>query len=163
VARRAQQLDRTVSNGRERILRSAVEAAWGCRLSYARLKTPVDPESISEFDPHGNPNDPWVYDWYSHVLFASQLFEASRALVHIIDDAPLTAAFAEFAQHWEHLAGLRNVLLHPTSREVDLNCLSPFGDRLEYREPGRDPDWVFQLDQLHDPVERLFAVLQQYR
>ncbi len=125
--------------------------------------TPVDPAAIREFQPAGRPDEPWVYDWYSHVLFASQLFEAVRAFVGIIDDAPLHAAFDDFAQHWEQLIGLRNVLLHPTSRDVDLNWLSPFGDRLEYRRPGCDPEWVFQRDELHEPVERLFNVVESYR
>lgn len=152
-----------MSRGRQHFLRAAVEAAWGCRLAYARLMTPVDPVAIQEFEPAGRPDQPWVYDWYAHVLFASQFFEAVRALVGVIDDAPLHAAFAEFAQHWERLTGLRNVLLHPASRDVDLNCLRPFGDRLEYRQQGCDPEWIFHRDELHKPVERLFSVVERYR
>jgi hypothetical protein len=150
-------------SGRQRFIRAAVEGAWGCRLAYARLMTPVDPIAIREFGPAGRPDEPWVYDWYAHVLFASQFFEAVRALVIVIDDEVLSAAFAEFARHWQHLGGLRNVLLHPASRDVDLNLLRPFGDRLEYRQQGCDPEWTFHRYQLHAPVERLFSVVEQYR
>jgi hypothetical protein len=97
------------------------------------------------------------------VLFASQLIEAVRTLADVVDDPPLRASFADFARHWAQLTGLRNVLLHPTSRDVNLSWLCALGDRLEYRQPGWDPEWVFRLDELHEPVEQLFAVVERYR
>jgi hypothetical protein len=142
---------------------AAVAATWGCRLSYARLVTPVDPPAIQQFDPAGGADQAWAFDWYSHVLFASQLFEAVRALVPIIGDAALEDALAEYSAHWAQLRGVRNVLLHPIGRDVNVGWLCAFGDRVEYREPGCDARWVLDREDLHTPVERLFAVVQQYR
>lgn len=152
-----------VPESRERLMTAAVEAVWGCRLSYARLLTPIDPPAIQEFDPAGGSDQAWVYDWYSHVLFASQLFEAVRALIPIIAEPALRIGLAEYSAHWEQLRGVRNVLLHPISRDVNVGWLWPFADRLEYREPGADPRWVLDREGLHDPVERLYAVIEQYR
>lgn len=152
-----------MTTGPERFIRASVEAAWGCRLAYARLMTPVHPPAIDQFEPMGSPGDPWVYDWYSHVLFASQLFEAARALAGVVQNADLERALSDFREHWQRLSGLRNVLLHPTSTNVNLEHLWPFFDRLTYQAPGHDPEWVFTRDDLQQPVERLYAAIDMLR
>lgn len=146
--------------GRERFLRAASEAIWGCRLSYSRIKTPVDPPAMSEFNPVGPPNVPWVHDWYAHVLFASRLLEAGQALLDTSPDDRLKEAIEVFKRHWDRLRPLRNGLQHPTSRGVNWKALWPMYDRLTYQRPGRDPEWDFSVDDLHEPVEKLYAAVE---
>lgn len=145
----------------EKLRTAAVEGVWACRLAYARIATPRDPEAIARWEPAGSSSAVWKYDWYAHVLFAQRLFDAAKLATQGVSDEPLDRAVTSFAEHWETLRGLRNVLQHPLSRDVDLDAVWVFPDRIRYQEPGRDPLWEHYLDDLHSPVERLFEAIDE--
>lgn len=141
---------------------AADEALWMSRLAESRLLSPADPPELDRYPHVGSPGLPWKYDYYSHVLASQRLLHSAEAIAEIIGaDVSLGSAVATFRTHWEHLRGLRNVLQHPknTSIRWDRDVYA-FPDRIEYRLPGRDPIWVFTIEELHAPVEDLWTAVQ---
>jgi hypothetical protein len=140
---------------------AAVEAVWMSRLAESRLLSPADPPSLDRYLHVGSAGIPWKYDYYSHVLASQRLLNSAEAIAEILGaDEPLESAVESFRTHWEHLRGLRNVLQHPknTSIRWDRDVWA-FPDRIEYRLPGCDPVWVFTIEELHAPVERLWKAV----
>jgi hypothetical protein len=137
----------------------AYEAVWACRLCFARISTPVKPPGIQRWLPHGG-DQPWVYDWYWHVISAQRLNEAAKALQRAKPDERLRDAIDAFDAHWGRLRPLRNVVEHPPSRDFNLDDLW-VSTTMRLQKYGADPEWEFTIDQLHDPVEALYTVIEQ--
>jgi hypothetical protein len=144
----------------ERSRKAAYEGLWGCRLSYARIVTPVEPPAIKRFLGHEGKNGPWVYDWYSHIIFSDRLREAACGLNRAKPVDEVAAAIAVFAAHWSHFKPLRDVLHHPASKKFNVESLWVGNDSIWYQDEGRPREWDFTVDELHDPVERLYAVIE---
>lgn len=140
---------------------AAVEALWMSRLAESRLLSPADPAALDRYAPVGSPGSPWKYDYYSHVLASQRLLNSAEAIAEIIGaDESLKLAVETFRTHWQHLRGLRNVLQHPRNTTIRWDRdVWAFPDRIEYRLPGCDPIWVFTIEELHAPVERLWAAV----
>lgn len=131
------------------------------RLAESRLLSPADPPALDRYPHVGSPALPWKYDYYAHVLASQRLLHSAEAIAEIIrTDVSLKSAVETFAAYWEDLRGLRNVLQHPKNTSIRWDRdVSAFPDRIEYRLPGCDPIWVFTIEELHGPVERLWAAI----
>lgn len=140
---------------------AAVEALWMSRLAESRLLSPADPPALGRYAPVGSPGLPWKYDYYSHVFASQRLLHSAEAIAELVGaDAALELAVQEFRTHWEHLRELRNVLQHPKNTSIRWERdVWAFPDRIEYRLPKSDPMWVFTIEALHAPVERLWAAV----
>lgn len=145
----------------DEFVEAADEATWMCRLAESRLSTPADPPALGRYLPGGVPNQPWKFDYYSHVLAAQRLMHSADAINEILDDGDLAEAIDGFRAHWRHLRDLRNVLQHPRNTSIRWERdVRAFFDRIEYRLPGCDPMWVFTIEELHSPVEDLWAAVK---
>jgi hypothetical protein len=71
----------------------------------------------------------------------------------------LGTAVDEFAAHWAHFKPLPDVLHHPASM-LKLTSLRVGGDCITYQHEGSEPEWEFTIDELHGPVEDLYAVIK---
>ena len=69
-------------------------------------------------------------------------------------------AVYEFAAHWAHVKPLRDVFHHPASMALKLTSLRVGGDRITSQHEGSEPEWEFTIDELHGPVEDLYAVIK---
>ena len=138
---------------------AAYEDVWGCRLSYARIVEPVESPAMRRFIDRV-PAGPWVYDWYLHIMFSERLLEAARALNRTQPTDSLGTAVYEFAAHWTHLKPLRDVLHHPASMALKPTSLRVGGDRITSQPEDSEPEWEFTIDELHGPVEDLYAVIK---
>ena len=138
---------------------AAYEDVWGCRLSYARIVEPVESPAMRRFIDRV-PAGPWVYDWYLHVMFSERLLEAARALDRTQPTDSLGTAVYEFAAHWTHFKPLRDVLHHPASMALKPTSLRVGGDRISSQHEDSEPEWEFTIDELHGPVEDLYAVIK---
>jgi hypothetical protein len=143
----------------DRYLYAAYEDVWGCRLSYARIVEPVESPAMRRFIDRV-PAGPWVYDWYLHIMFSERLLEATRALNRTQPTDSLGTAVYEFAAHWAHVKPLSDVLHHPASMALKLTSLRVGGDRITSQHEGCEPEWEFTIDELHGPVEDLYAVIK---
>lgn len=122
----------------------------------------MDPGSITDYLPIGPRNAPWTYDYYNHVFAAKRLLESAEALNESWRSPELSDAITQFRGHWSNLKGVRDVLQHPKSTLIKWQSVSAFYDRIEYRPvAGADPVWRYTLDQLHDPVEALWTVVEE--
>lgn len=142
---------------------AAIEALWMCRLAESRLRDPSDPPALDRYQPVGIDGHPWKYDYYSHVLASQRLMNAVEALNEVLGDESLSAARRTFQEHWNDLRSLRNVLQHPKNTGVLWQHVSAYHDRIAYQLPGCDPQWVFTLTELHDPVESLWSAAHEAR
>ena len=138
---------------------AAYEGVWGCRLSYARIVEPVESPAMRRFIDRV-PAGPWIYDWYSHIMFSERLLEAASALDRAQPTDSLGTAVYEFPAHWAHVKPLRDVLHHPATIPLKLTSLQVGGDRITYQHEGSEPEWEFTIDELHGPVEDLYAVIK---
>lgn len=138
---------------------AAYEGVWGCRLSYARIVEPVESPAMRRFNDRV-PAGPWIYDWYSHIMFSERLLEAASALDRAQPTDSLGTAIDEFPAHWAHFKPLRDVLHHPATIPLKLTSLRVGGDRITYQHEGSEPEWEFTIDELHGPVEDLYAVIK---
>src|SRR5512132_1286880 len=101
---------------------AAYEGVWGCRLSYARIVEPVESPAMRRFIDRV-PAGPWIYDWYSHIMFSERLLEAASALDRAQPTDSLGTAVDEFPAHWAHFKPLRDVLHHPATIPLKLTSL----------------------------------------
>lgn len=131
-----------------------------CRLAESRLLSPEDPPALDRYSHVGPPGLSWKYDYYSHVLASKRLFHSAEAIAEILDADALAAGVGTFRTHWNRLRGLRNVLQHPKNTSIRwARDVAAFPDRIEYRKSKCDPIWVFTIEELQDPVERLWTAV----
>lgn len=152
--------DDQLPSGPARFALAAQEAIWGARLQWARIKTPQgDPLAFEAYLPRRT--GPWAQDYQFHHVAAHRLFGAAKALAGATTaNDELTSALNAFELYWADIKPVRDVLAHPPSRAIRWDWLSPFMDRVEYRKPGCDPMWVYSVDALHAPLEKLYAAVR---